>query len=173
MDEDTHCHVEGLWDEKRYWSEALFQASRQGQLERARQLMRNESVDLEYADAHGNTPLLTAAFHGHEAIVRLLLIAGADPETRNEAGKSALALARFTQPMSLVQLLTEPPQSRLWHVANLGRVIIRLMVWRRRAFERLYKPVTGAGYATAQANFSAVVAKFGEARFTQYRGPRP
>lgn len=41
----------------------------------------------------GNTPLTEAAFGGSARIVRTLLEHGADPNVRNHAGKTALALA--------------------------------------------------------------------------------
>lgn len=145
----------GSWNEIGHWSLALAQACRVGDVELAQTLLRHEHVNIEYDDGHGNTPLLMAAYHGHERIVRLLLLAGANPEARNEAGKTALTMSRFTQPASLVRLLESPPHRFLWRLHSLAFMACRLLAWRRRALERLYAPGTGAGYAAAHAEFRA------------------
>ena len=50
-------------------------------------------VDILIRDIRGRTPLHLAAFHGHEAIVRLLLESGASHEAQDNEGLTALQLA--------------------------------------------------------------------------------
>ena len=50
-------------------------------------------VDIRIRDIRGRTPLHLAAFHGHEAIVRLLLESGASHEAQDNEGLTALQLA--------------------------------------------------------------------------------
>lgn len=50
-------------------------------------------VDIRMRDIRGRTPLHLAAFHGHEAIVRLLLESGASREAQDNDGLTALQLA--------------------------------------------------------------------------------
>jgi ankyrin repeat protein len=59
----------------------------------------------------GSTALHLAAHGGHEACVRALLQAGAEKETKNEAGKRAFDYARENGHASLVQLLAEAPSA--------------------------------------------------------------
>ena len=53
----------------------------------------------------GFTPLLIAATNGHTVIVRLLLECGANPNTRNFDGVTALHDAVFEKQMDIVKLL--------------------------------------------------------------------
>ena len=50
-------------------------------------------VDIRIRDIRGRTPLHLAAFHGHEAIVQLLLESGASREAQDNEGLTALQLA--------------------------------------------------------------------------------
>jgi ankyrin repeat protein len=51
------------------------------------------------------TPLHEAAREGHEAIVRALLAAGADPAIRDSLGRTALDLAEVGNHKSIVKIL--------------------------------------------------------------------
>ena len=51
------------------------------------------AIDLNHPDIIGYTPLMTASYHGHTEVVRVLLAAGADKDLRNKKGKTALDLA--------------------------------------------------------------------------------
>lgn len=50
----------------------LFKAARNGEVEKARQLLK-EKANVEARDKKGQTPLVVAALKGHIKIVRLLL----------------------------------------------------------------------------------------------------
>jgi len=64
-----------------------------------------EQMDLP--DAGGDTPLHLAAFHGHLAIVRLLVRAGADATRENSGGFTALQLAEAKRMWHVVTYLAE------------------------------------------------------------------
>lgn len=57
-------------------------------------------------DSHGSDALMRAAAHGDLAMVRTLLAAGADLETRNCAGRTALMLAAQGGHTAVVQALS-------------------------------------------------------------------
>lgn len=60
----------------------LFAAIWRGDTARARALLR-AGADPEGADGEGTTPLYVASVHGEAAIVRLLLVSGAAPDTES------------------------------------------------------------------------------------------
>jgi len=53
-------------------TEELFEAARNGEVERARQLLKDKA-NVKTQDRKGQTPLVVAALKGHIKIVRLLL----------------------------------------------------------------------------------------------------
>ena len=59
-------------------------------------LLLEAKADVESRDEYGHTPLWTAAYNGHDAVVRLLLEAKADVESNNE-GRTHTAVARGLQ----------------------------------------------------------------------------
>ena len=52
-------------------------------------------ADIDTQDSYCYTPLMRASYHGHEALVRLLLELGADITLRTKGGNTALSLAHF------------------------------------------------------------------------------
>ena len=52
-------------------------------------------VPVDLTDAHGNTLLMLAAYHGHLEAVTALLARGADPDRVNDRGQTPLAGAVF------------------------------------------------------------------------------
>lgn len=55
-----------------------------------RKLLHEEPAGAKRKGPHGSTPLMYATLYGDAESVRLLLEAGADPNSRNEAGATAL-----------------------------------------------------------------------------------
>jgi ankyrin repeat protein len=70
------------------------------------ELAASEPTTLIYRDTHGWTPLSLAASYGHEAIVKLLLEAKADIESRDtEYGRTPLSWAAEYGHEAIVKLL--------------------------------------------------------------------
>ena len=57
----------------------------------------------------GFTPLMTAAAEGQAAVVRLLLVHGADPALRDSDGDTARSFAQQNGHDAVVELLDNPP----------------------------------------------------------------
>ncbi|MDR3550137.1 MAG: ankyrin repeat domain-containing protein, partial [Candidatus Babeliales bacterium] len=55
---------------------------------------------LNGVDRYGNTPLMIAAEHSHDDIVRALLELGADKTVRNNAGHTALDIAHASEALA-------------------------------------------------------------------------
>jgi uncharacterized protein len=68
-------------------------------------LLAKGGADLNAADATGVTPLMSAAYMGHEDVVDALLTAGAPLEGRDEAGYTALIFASNAGKAAVVQKL--------------------------------------------------------------------
>ena len=58
-------------------------------------------------NAQGDSLLILAAYHGHPAVVRLLLEAGADPDVANDRGQTALGAAAFRGDGEVLRLLLD------------------------------------------------------------------
>ncbi|HEU0230272.1 MAG TPA: ankyrin repeat domain-containing protein, partial [Burkholderiaceae bacterium] len=71
----------------------LHYAASTGQLETAKMLLADKAI-VNAPGPDGTTPLMMAALSGSDAMVRLLLHAGADPTMRNLKGQSAADWAR-------------------------------------------------------------------------------
>jgi ankyrin repeat protein len=78
---DTPTEMEA--DASYQWT-ALHWAARHGQTEQVRTLL--EQGDLEARDLQGRTPLHIAVLSGHEAVVDVLIEAGADVNARDNWG---------------------------------------------------------------------------------------
>ncbi|XP_031562391.1 oxysterol-binding protein-related protein 1-like [Actinia tenebrosa] len=95
--------------------EKLLQASRRGELETVLNLLKKKSdgsdVDVNCKGKskanNGWTPVLLAAYFGHNEVVEALIKAGADITVRNGMGNTALHLASFTGRTSVVLLLLQ------------------------------------------------------------------
>jgi hypothetical protein len=82
---------------------ALLMACREGLTDMVRVLVEN-GVDVNVADADGNTPLMFAVGMGNLEAVRLLLNQGAQVSARNRKGDSALSMAYSPRSDSFVPL---------------------------------------------------------------------
>ena len=89
-------------------AEKLHRAAAAGDLERARELIR-EGADLDAFDDIGYTPLHHAAKNQHVALIELLLDAGADINAREEETNSdtAVSVAAADSSPEVVKLLLE------------------------------------------------------------------
>jgi ankyrin repeat protein len=82
------------------------------------ELLLAKRAQVDQTDCQGMTPLMGAADRGDELIVRALLDAGADPETQNMKGHSAIALAQkrnrhdLAALMEAVAMATHAPSPR-------------------------------------------------------------
>lgn len=64
-------------------------------------------VPVEITDPKGDTLLILAAYHGHEAVVADLLARGADPDRTNDRGQTAIAAALFARSAPSVTALLD------------------------------------------------------------------
>ena len=74
----------------------LVQQAEQGQAEALRATLQSRDTHpdaVDWADAHGFTPLMHACTEGHAEVVALLLDAGAAPDSCNPQRETALHLA--------------------------------------------------------------------------------
>ncbi len=74
----------------------LHYAASTGKVDTAQMLIRNKAI-INAPGPDGTTPLMMAAYSGSEAMVQLLLRAGADPTARNTQRQNAADWARLKQ----------------------------------------------------------------------------
>ena len=92
---------------------ALHFACRKAHLEVVRCLLTSlKPLSVDAATKSGWTPLMMASDQGHKAIVTLLLQYGANIHLKNDAGKSAIFLARERNHTDIAQLLTTASSNR-------------------------------------------------------------
>lgn len=85
----------------------LMVAVKSGQADSVKALLSGKNIDVNIADADGNTPLIEAARFGHDEITRLLIAHGADLQAKNKDGDTALTLAVRNGHQDAVKVLTE------------------------------------------------------------------
>ena len=73
-------------------------------------LLVEAGADLELRDVFGNTPLwrATMAFKGNGSVIKLLLGAGANPNTKNKSGVSPVSLANTIGNYNVAQFYEKP-----------------------------------------------------------------
>jgi ankyrin repeat protein len=64
-------------------------------------------VSANLTNEAGDSLVMLAAYHGHEAVVRALLERGADPNKLNDKGQSPLAGAVFKNEIGVITALVE------------------------------------------------------------------
>lgn len=83
----------------------LFQAVRSNDLDRARQLLLENQVDVDSKNSFGSTALITACRHGNVAFILLLLEKGANINLQDSAGYTALLWACQYTDLEVARLL--------------------------------------------------------------------
>jgi ankyrin repeat protein len=80
-------------------------------------LLVEKGAELDSKDEDGQTPLLWAAFFGHEAVAKLLVEKGAELDSKNKDGLTPLFYAASRGREAVVKLLVEKgaKQSRISH----------------------------------------------------------
>ena len=85
---------------------SIWKACREGDLERVRQLIQ-EGQDVNRGNSEGWTPLIEAAYNGHDQVVRELIRAGADVNGRGNSKLTALHCASISGHSNVIKTLTE------------------------------------------------------------------
>lgn len=83
----------------------LFNASRDGNLSRVRELLQNGVDPNAYKDQFGRSPLWDASWKGHAQIVRDLLNAGAIVDAAHNDGRTPLRVAAYNGHLDVVKVL--------------------------------------------------------------------
>ena len=96
----------------RYGGVALIPASERGHVETVRYLLEESDVDVDHVNNLGWTALLEAVILGdggprHQAIVRMLVDHGADPELADRDGVTPLAHARARGQVEVAAILVD------------------------------------------------------------------
>lgn len=94
---------------RRGW-DALSYACNSGRLEAVRFLIEH-GLNVNPLGVPNRTPLHSAALLGHKDIVALLLARGADPEARDQLGRTPRDLAKSGRHMAIVRMLTRQASS--------------------------------------------------------------
>lgn len=82
-------HEKGAASKIMFYDRTLNTAVSSGNVERTRELLA-KAFDVNCKDSDGNTPLITAAQHRHELVIKLLLENGANQGITNKAGDTGL-----------------------------------------------------------------------------------
>ncbi|KAL9316224.1 hypothetical protein ACSQ67_017225 [Phaseolus vulgaris] len=88
--------------------EAIFEASRNGEANEVKALLRRGGESVKYRDQYGLTALHAAAFKGHKDVMKVLIeLAGLDLECEDEEGHVPLHMAVESGDVETVQVLVE------------------------------------------------------------------
>jgi ankyrin repeat protein len=82
-------------------------AAREGKADVVRALLSGHDVNVNIADAQGNTPLIEASRFGHNDVALALVEHGADVKMKNKEGQTALMLAVKNGHDDVVKVLKE------------------------------------------------------------------
>jgi hypothetical protein len=88
-------------------SALLQQAAARGDAPRVRAILQMSTVSINARDVSGRTALLLAVLYRHEAVVRVLLERGADPNIGDDGGRTPLAAARDENQLEMVTALLQ------------------------------------------------------------------
>lgn len=92
-----------LTEEELAFLQGCFDLARDGDLQLAH--LVDEGLPVNLTNAKGDTLLILAAYHQHDALVSALLARGADTERVNDNGQTALASACFRRNAEIVSSL--------------------------------------------------------------------
>ena len=83
----------------------LLRATKEGDLEEVDNLLEMGLVDVNFANQHGDTPLILACWYGHKYIAARLLDSGAQLDVTNCDGNCALNVAAYRGNSEAVEML--------------------------------------------------------------------
>lgn len=92
---------------KKFRETDLIVASRMGDIDKVRSLIKENSEQINQQDSFGDTALTTAIEEKHENVANLLLEAGADVNLETSSGGTALYYAVLNNDLNLVNKLLE------------------------------------------------------------------
>lgn len=135
-----HCMAMSTWDEYELTMAApinLWSAAKNNDRDDLERLL-DGGADIDAVDARGYSPLMLAAYAGHEEAFELLLRRGADCNSSDRAGNSVLMGCAFKGHLALVQRLLDQgadPTRRNQHgldarafAANFGRTEVVALI---------------------------------------------
>ena len=93
-------------DEAIAFAHELFDAARAGDTAFVESAVA-QGIPVDLTDASGNTLLMLAAYHGHDALVRGLASRGAEVNRLNDRGQSPIAGAVFKRHAAVIATLME------------------------------------------------------------------
>lgn len=86
-------------------NQTLLDAAESGDLDVMHHLLQDGKENLNSTDSRHWTPLIVAAFNGHDLVTRMLLEFGADPAAQDKSGYTALHWAAYNGQSRTVKLL--------------------------------------------------------------------
>ncbi|MCP4705413.1 MAG: hypothetical protein GY865_12490 [candidate division Zixibacteria bacterium] len=89
------------------WAGEIQDAAENGELQKVKDLLRENPQLIESRDEGGHTPLLTAAYGGQKEVLQFLLSKDADLMATNNRGSYALNLAAYNGQTEMIQLLID------------------------------------------------------------------
>lgn len=98
---------------KAYLNVQLMDASNAGNAPRVQKLVRT-NVDINARDIHGFTPLILAAYSGHIEVVKILLLAGANPRLTDNNGVNATTYAISQGHLEIADIISEYDRTRIF-----------------------------------------------------------
>lgn len=90
-----------------YANQTLLDAAESGDLDVMHHLLQDGKEELNSTDSRHWTPLIVAAFNGHDLVTRMLLEFGADTSAQDKSGYSALHWAAYNGQSRTVKLLLQ------------------------------------------------------------------
>lgn len=83
----------------------LIDASRSGNIDDVKIILKQENININAQDKEGNTALIISSQNGHKEIVATLIAAKANLETKNTQGRNALMFATLNAHLDISKML--------------------------------------------------------------------